>query len=133
MYSIPKTTNKKRPNVFKKFTTPVTEDTLRHLAFDNSLQANIISIVSTGKIIMANNAACKLLGYSKKALLTKKRPAVFDINESAFKNNRSQEKPGEGRILFFEDLCGRSFDLVRRAREPRTSPNLYRGPILRRW
>jgi len=90
MHLIPKAPQKKEPNVFKKFTTPVTDDTLRHLAFDNSLQANIISIVSTGKIIMVNNAACKLLGYSKKALLTKKRPAIFDINESAFKKMLKQ-------------------------------------------
>jgi PAS domain S-box-containing protein len=62
-----------------------TDDTLVHLAFDNSLQANIISTVSSGKIIMANRSACKLLGYSKKDLLTTKRSSVFDINNSNFK------------------------------------------------
>jgi PAS domain-containing protein len=45
------------------------DDTLHHLAFDNSLQANIISTVSDGKIIISNKAACKLLGYSEKQLL----------------------------------------------------------------
>ena len=46
-------------------------DHLHQLAFDNSLQANIITIVSSGKIIAANQAACRLLGYSKKSLLSK--------------------------------------------------------------
>jgi PAS domain S-box-containing protein len=58
---------------------------LHHLAFDNSFLANIISIVSTGKIIMANMAACKLLGYSNKELLTKNRETIFDIKDSSFK------------------------------------------------
>jgi PAS domain S-box-containing protein len=70
------------PNTFRSSTT---DDTLRHLAFDKSIQANIISIVSSGKIIMANSAACKLLGYSKKALLTKNRSTIFDIAENSFK------------------------------------------------
>jgi PAS domain S-box-containing protein len=92
MHTIPKTNKKKRLDVFKKFTTPVTDDTLRHLAFDNSLQANVISIVSTGKIIMANNAACKLLGYSKRALLAKRRSAIFDITENSFKKMLKQRR-----------------------------------------
>ena len=33
------------------------------MAFDNSLQANIISTVSSGKIKSANSSACTLLGY----------------------------------------------------------------------
>ena len=35
-------------------------------AFEHSLQANIISIVGNSRIIRANRAACRLLGYSKK-------------------------------------------------------------------
>jgi PAS domain S-box-containing protein len=57
---------------------------LQHQAFDNSLLANIITTVSTGEIIIANNAACKLLGYSKKELLTKNRSDIFDVHERSF-------------------------------------------------
>ena len=78
-------TNKKQAVISKKPTPPGTEGTLRDLAFDNSIQANIISTVSSGKIIVANSAACKLLDYSKKELLTKSRAAIFDINQSGFK------------------------------------------------
>jgi len=63
------------------------ENTLRHLAFDNTSQANIISTVKSGKIILANRAACKLLGYSKKELLTKGRTDVFHLNESNLKKS----------------------------------------------
>ncbi|MEO7801534.1 MAG: PAS domain-containing protein [Ginsengibacter sp.] len=58
---------------------------LHKLAFDNSLQANIITALSDGKIIEANNAACKLLGYAKKELLAKNRSAIFEIRENSFK------------------------------------------------
>jgi PAS domain S-box-containing protein len=75
----------KQPVVSKKFRTSTTDDSLRHLAFDNSLRANIICTVSGGKIIMANRAACRLLGYSKKELLTKTGSTVFDINNGGFK------------------------------------------------
>lgn len=65
-------------------------DILHHLAFDHSLQANIISTVSRGKIISANSAACKLFGYSKKELLTKSRGDIFDIKGSSFKKMLKQ-------------------------------------------
>ncbi|CAN5126022.1 hypothetical protein BH20BAC1_BH20BAC1_08980 [soil metagenome] len=58
---------------------------LHKLAFDNSLQANIITALSDGKIIEANNAACKLLGYSKEELLAKNRSVIFEIKENSFK------------------------------------------------
>ena len=88
-------------NVFKKkllkqsydaglFTASTTDDKLSQLAFNNAAQANIITIVSNGRIIMANNAASKLLGYSKKELLTKTRSAIFNINESSFKKMLKQ-------------------------------------------
>ncbi|MBK9530890.1 MAG: PAS domain-containing protein [Chitinophagaceae bacterium] len=88
-------------NVFKKkllkqsydaglFTASTTDDKLSQLAFNNAAQANIITIVSNGRIIMANNAASKLLGYSKKGLLTKSRSAIFNINESSFKKMLKQ-------------------------------------------
>jgi PAS domain S-box-containing protein len=63
----------------------VTEEMLHRLAFNNSLQANIITAVSSGKIVAVNSAVCKLLGYTKKELLTKDRGAIFDINENSFK------------------------------------------------
>src|SRR5665647_2281998 len=61
------------------------DKTLCYLAFYNSLQANIISAVRSGKIIVANSAACKLLGYSKKELLTKSRADILDLNERSIK------------------------------------------------
>ncbi len=57
---------------------------LHRLAFNNSLQPNIISIVSDGKIIDANLAACRLLGYSKKELLSKNRNDIFNLSESSY-------------------------------------------------
>ena len=65
-------------------------DKLRDLAFDNTAQANIIIMVNSGKIIMVNRAASKLLGYSKKELLTKNSSAIFDINERSFKKMLQQ-------------------------------------------
>ena len=82
-------TCKKQSHTFKKSHT--TEDTLRHLAFDNTAQSNIIFTVSNGKIIMTNNAACKLLGYSKKELLTKSMATILDINEGSFKKMLKQK------------------------------------------
>lgn len=80
-----KSPDKKELHNSKKIPGSPTENELHHLAFDNALQANIIAAVSNGKIITANTAACKLLGYSKKKLLTKNRKDIFDINDSNFK------------------------------------------------
>lgn len=76
---------RKDPGILNKSLVNKTEDSLRHFAFDNSLQANIISEVSNGKIIIVNNAACKLLGYSKKNLLSKDMLAIFGISKDGFK------------------------------------------------
>lgn len=70
---------KKQPSVL------TSGNKLRQLAFDKVAQANIITTVRDGKIILVNNAAAKLLGYSKKGLLTKNRAAVFNIRENSFK------------------------------------------------
>jgi PAS domain S-box-containing protein len=67
-----------------------THESILQLAFYNAAQANIISIVSTGKILIANAAACKLLGYSKKELLTKSRNNIFDIKDAEFKKMLKQ-------------------------------------------
>ena len=98
MLKILRGSNKKQPGTFKKSKSAATDNILRHLAFVNSFQANIITTASRGKIIIANNAACKLLGYSKKELLTKSRAAIFDINESSFKNMLKQ-RTAEGHSI----------------------------------
>ncbi|WP_460558573.1 sensor histidine kinase [Ferruginibacter profundus] len=75
---------------------------LSHLAFDNVAQANVIIVVSTGKIIMVNNACSKLLGYSKKELLTKKRADIFDIKEHSFKKMLKQRTAeGQSKAMVF--------------------------------
>ena len=63
---------------------------LYHQAFENSLQSNIITTVMNGKIVLVNDAACKLLGYSKRGLLQEKRSTIFDIKESTFKKMLKQ-------------------------------------------
>src|ERR1700676_3802002 len=78
----------------------VTDDMLHRLAFDNSLQANIITVVSSGKIVAANSAVCKLLGYSKKELLTKNRGTIFDINENSFKKMLKERSATAHSIAF---------------------------------
>ena len=69
-------------------------DKLRQLAFDNTAQANIITTVSDGNILLANTAACKLLGYSKKELLTKDRSAIFNVKEAGFNKMFINKKAG---------------------------------------
>src|ERR1700731_3359872 len=60
-------------------------DHLHQKAFDNSFLANIISIVSDGKIIAANRAAEKLLGYPGKGLLSKNFDDIFTSSDGNFK------------------------------------------------
>lgn len=96
MHKVPENTNKMQPGISKKSMALATDEKLYHQAFDNSLQANIIFTVSSGAIVLANSAACKLLGYSKKELLTKSRSAIFDIAESSFKK-MLKEKNAEGK------------------------------------
>lgn len=85
MYKILGNIYKKKSAASKKYGAVSSGGMLYHQAFDNSLQANIISEISSGKIILVNQSACKLLGYSKKELVTKKRSDLFDIRESNFK------------------------------------------------
>jgi len=63
---------------------------IHELAFVNAAQANIITTASDGKVVLANRAACKLLGYSSKELLTKNRTGIFDIHERSFKKMLEQ-------------------------------------------
>jgi PAS domain S-box-containing protein len=67
-------------------------DHILQQAFENSLQANIISIVASGRIIRANRAACRLLGYSKKSLLTRNREDIFRISEENYKRMLLERK-----------------------------------------
>jgi len=60
-------------------------DHLHHQAFNNSLLANIITNGKDGKIINANQAACRLLGYSGKELPGLYQKDIFDMSESRFK------------------------------------------------
>jgi PAS domain S-box-containing protein len=95
MLRIPQSRYKNRPKNSKRSTA---DDILCHLAFDNSLHANIISTASNGKIILANKAAGKLLGYAKEELLTKNRSDIFDIHERSFINILHQ-RTAEGQFI----------------------------------
>jgi PAS domain S-box-containing protein len=72
-----------------------TPDHILQQAFENSLQPNIISIVASGRIIRANRAACRLLGYSKKDLLAMRREDIFRISEESYKR-MLRERAREG-------------------------------------
>src|ERR1700675_4487771 len=58
---------------------------LHQKAFNNSYLPNIISILSDGKIIAANHAAGKLLGYPGKELLLKNFDEIFISSNLRFK------------------------------------------------
>ena len=81
------------------------DEILFHLAFDNSAQPTIISIISTGKILMANAAACKLLGYTKKELLTRTRSMIFAIKDSRFKNIMKASSPEDNAVTTTHVIC----------------------------
>ncbi|MDO6431126.1 PAS domain S-box protein [Flavitalea sp. BT771] len=87
-------TAKKKKSALTNRETTFIPDPLLQKAFENSLQANIISLVADGRIIRANRAACRLLGYSKKELLTRKRKDIFQFSEESYKlmlRQRTQE------------------------------------------
>ena len=65
-------------------TTATDNSMLYQLAFNNSMQANIIITSRSEKIIVANKAAYTLLSYSENELLTKKRFDIFDTTEESF-------------------------------------------------
>ena len=60
-------------------------DSLHQQAFENSLQPNIISIVSTDIIASVNEAACQLLGYSKDEISGLSLQSIFVSTERRFK------------------------------------------------
>lgn len=71
---------------------PTTADTLHQQAFENAAQANIIFEIKTGKVIIANSAACQLLGYSAREILGKKRSGLFADKENTFKKMLATRK-----------------------------------------
>ena len=56
---------------------------------------------------MANKAACKLLGYTKKELITKNRSAIFDINERSFEKMLKQ-RTAEGQSVAIVTVINKS-------------------------
>jgi PAS domain S-box-containing protein len=76
----------------------VNNETLLQLAFNNVAQANLLTIVSSGKIVLANNAAGKLTGYSKRELLNKSITSVFTTNEISYKKMLRQ-RDAEGQAV----------------------------------
>jgi len=76
----------------------VNNETLLQLAFNNVAQANLLTIVSSGKIVLANNAAGKLTGYSKRELLNKSITSVFTTNEISYKKMLRQ-RDAEGQAI----------------------------------
>jgi PAS domain S-box-containing protein len=58
---------------------------LHQKAFNNSFLPNIISIIGSGKIIAANQATGKLLGYTGKELLSKNFEDIFIGSNGHFK------------------------------------------------
>lgn len=93
---------KKIPNAANVFAND--ENLLSRLAFDNSSHANIISILSIGKIVMANKAACKLLGYSGKGLLERRFHDIFDVGDKNFKRMLKQCR-AEGQAAALVTMC----------------------------
>lgn len=67
-------------------------ESLHEMAFDHAAQATIIFSVKTGKIVVANLSACRLLGYSSEEILSKKRPDIFLVKEPSFKKMMARRK-----------------------------------------
>ncbi|MEO6732620.1 MAG: PAS domain-containing protein [Ferruginibacter sp.] len=108
---MPKNTDPALSRIKKKPIAPITECVIHRLAFDTSLQPNIITEVSSGKIIIANTATGKLLGYSKKDLLTKNRSTIFAIKESSFKKMLKQ-RTAEGGAKAFVTAIKKNGELI---------------------
>lgn len=72
--------NNKKPGILIPPNPGADNNSLLQLAFNNGAQANIISITRTGKIVLANNAACTLTGYSLEELLNENYCSVFNTN-----------------------------------------------------
>jgi PAS domain S-box-containing protein len=80
------------------------ESLLFQHAFNETLHSNIITIAGSGKIITANAAACRLLGYSKKELLTKNSATVFDTKEKGFQTMLRQRKSDGHAVAYLKAI-----------------------------
>jgi PAS domain S-box-containing protein len=97
--------NNKKPGILIPPNPGADNNSLLQLAFNNGAQANIISITGTGKIVLANNAACTLTGYSLEELLNENYCSVFNTNERSFKemlSQRSAEGQSEALVKMFK-------------------------------
>ena len=84
--------------VSKKIVSQKLVNTLKDQAFNNSLLPNILSTIGSSKILMANPAACKLFGYSKKEIISKTTYSLFKIDKSSFKDLLAQRNR-EGHLI----------------------------------
>jgi PAS domain S-box-containing protein len=82
----------------KKLVPQTYGNTLKDQAFNNSLLPNILSTIGPSKILMANHAACKLFGYSKKNMISKTTYSLFHIDKSSFKDLLKQRNR-EGQLI----------------------------------
>lgn len=103
--------NKKPLSDQKYFTSAVNNETLLQLAFNNAAQANLVTIVSSGKIVLANNAARKLTGYSKRELLNKSISSVFTTSEISYKK-MLRPRDAEGQALVRVKVIKKSGELL---------------------
>ena len=96
-----------KKTVRKPDSASVPSNDIRQLAFDNSPLANIISVVSDGKIIAVNRATTQLLRYSKTALL---KMCVEDLfvpdEETSTVLAMQRAKSGQ----FVDNICARRKD-----------------------
>jgi PAS domain S-box-containing protein len=76
-------------------------------ALSSSLEPNIVSETKTGKIILANRAACALLGYLRKELLTKHRGDILDIDETRFNKMLKHRHSLPGHKVKVIKKCGK--------------------------
>jgi len=106
---MPQQKNRKQKGNTLKVKVDITEDTHR-LAFENSCQANIIFTVIDGRIVSANKAACQLLEYSGKEILSKNISAVFDSYADNFKK-KLKEREADGKSLALVTAIKRSGQL----------------------
>jgi PAS domain S-box-containing protein len=85
MSKIPSSKSKKKPATIS--------DSMYRLAF-NAAQATLICLAFTGQIVAANKAACKLLGYPNKKLLTLHWSSVILI-EGRIRKIIKHTRPGD--------------------------------------
>ncbi|MEP7278511.1 MAG: PAS domain-containing protein [Bacteroidota bacterium] len=94
-----KQTDPEQADIGQGLTEPVPEKAeLSMQAFTHAFHANIIYRVRDRKIIMANTAAFKLTGYSKRHLLTETIDSIFDTSGLAYRKMIKERKVA-GKVL----------------------------------